>query len=380
VRSIRDSTFAIATSGFADGPAQALRDYLVAREARRVTVICHPLVAGRDQPHSLTTYSNGTSATRLYRLPHRPPYTYVFDLVVPRRRPVANAWFGFNNLAALRGLGYRERGRLESVYYWAVDFVPDRFGSGLLTRVYNRVDRHVSLRVDARIELSEVALRKRTAYLGLEGRLMAPAHVVPMGAWLDTTAKVQPDAWEKRRLVFLGHLVERQGVGTLIDAMRLVVAHYPAARLDVIGGGPLEERLRQRATVHGLMENVTFHGFVPDHRDVEALLADASIAVAPYVDDAASFTRYADPGKLKAYLGASLPIVLSDVPPNAGELAGAGAGFLVDGTPEAIAAATLRLMGDQAAWLAAHRAASDYARSFDWNSILGDALEGLGWS
>ena len=36
------STFAIVANGFADGPAQALRDYLIAREATVITIL-HPL-------------------------------------------------------------------------------------------------------------------------------------------------------------------------------------------------------------------------------------------------------------------------------------------------------------------------------------------------
>lgn len=41
-RPIEDSTFAIVANGHADGPAQALRDFLVARGARRVACVCHP--------------------------------------------------------------------------------------------------------------------------------------------------------------------------------------------------------------------------------------------------------------------------------------------------------------------------------------------------
>ena len=60
---------------------------------------------------------------------------------------------------------------------------------------------------------------------------------------------------------------------------------------------------------------------MPDHRRVEELLAEASIAAAPSDPSETTFTRFADPGKLKSYLAAGLPIVLTDVPPNARELA-----------------------------------------------------------
>jgi hypothetical protein len=41
---IEQSSFVIASNGFVDGPAQALRDYLLARRAGRLTMILHPLL------------------------------------------------------------------------------------------------------------------------------------------------------------------------------------------------------------------------------------------------------------------------------------------------------------------------------------------------
>ncbi len=49
--------------------------------------------------------------------------------------------------------------------------------------------------------------------------------------------------------------------------------------------------------------------------------------IAPYYPfDTNSFTFFADPGKIKLYLGCGLPIVLTDVPPIAQELVREGAG------------------------------------------------------
>ncbi len=374
---ISESTFVIAASGFADGPAQALRDYLLAHDAKTVTVIAHPLVAEGEGRHLVTTYAGIERSARSYRLPNRPPYTYLFDPFVPLRLPSSTAWFGFNNLAALRGLARRRRGATRHVYYWAVDFVPDRFGAGLATTVYDRVDRIVCANVDARIELAESALRARSERLRLGARA-APALVVPMGAWVERSAETSCVSWSEQRLVYLGHLVERQGVANLIAALPLLLGRHPRLSLEVVGGGPLESRLREQASAVGVSGRVSFHGFVPEHRQVEAILARGTVAVAPYLREAGNFTRYADPGKLKVYLGLGLPVVLTDVPPNAGELEAAGAAVLSDGTPAGLAASIERLLGDEARWLAAHRSALEYARRFDWN-VLGWQRDCASW-
>ena len=349
---------AIASNGFADGPAQALRDYLVARGAE-VTTIFHPLTAEQGTAHLIARYAGGEQvAERSVRLPLRPPASFVVDPFVPLLPQRVDVWFGFNPLACARGLA----ARADRVVLWSVDFVPDRFGRRTFaTRIYDRLDRLCCRRADARVELTEAARDARNSRHGLGD---APAHIVPMGAWLDRVPTTSDASFERGHVVFLGHLVERQGVATLLDAL----GDRPG---DVIGTGPLEDELRARGG------NVTFHGYVADHREVERLLSGGAVAVAPYRQTEDSFTRYADPGKLKAYLAAGLPIVLTDVPPNARDLErDAGAEVVADDSA-AIRAAVERLLASRSEWTGRREAALAYARRFDWNILFGDLLAKL---
>ena len=365
--------YAIASNGFAEGPAQALRDYLVERDASVVTIF-HPLTPEQGTRHEIMRYEHGEAVgTRSISMPLRPPASFAFDPLVPLLPPRVRAWFGFNPLACARGLAARGTRRAERVFLWSVDFVPDRFGAGTVpTRVYDAIDRMCCRRADGRVELSEAARTGRNARHHLTGDA-AHAHVVPMGAWLDRVPTSDANAVGRRRAVFLGHLVERQGVDTLLQALALT----DDVAADVVGSGPLEATLRARAKELGLGERVTFHGYVPDHRDVERILAGASVALAPYRASDDSFTRFADPGKLKAYVAAGLPIVLTDVPPNARELeADAGARLTAD-NPQDLAAAIRQTLASADEWRARRAAALRYARRFDWNVLLGDVLENL---
>jgi glycosyltransferase involved in cell wall biosynthesis len=364
-------TVAIASNGFADGPAQALRDYLVARDVGVVTIF-HPLTPEQGTRHHLAVYADGVLVSeRSVRLPLKPPASFVLDPFVPLLPAHVDAWFGFNPLACARGLVARGQHRARRVVLWSVDFVPDRFGSGTLpTRIYDRVDRWCCLRADARVELSETARDARNLRHDLSPAA-APASVVPMGAWIDRVPTTPPDGFRGRRVVFLGHLVERQGVGTLLEAL----ATLDDVAADVIGTGPLDQELRAQASRAAV--NVTFHGYVADHREVEQLLSRSSVAVAPYRQTDQSFTRYADPGKLKAYLAAGLPVVLTDVPPNARELESAGGAEVVADDPGALAEAISRALASPEEWRGRREAALAYARRFDWNALLGNLLEEL---
>ncbi len=178
--------------------------------------------------------------------------------------------------------------------------------------------------------------------------------------------------------MFLGHLVPRQGVSKLLDAISVLQARGESIELDVVGTGPEEHMLREHAHALGLDGVVRFHGYVPDHREVERLLADSSLAVAPYEPSATTFTRHADPGKLKAYLAAGLPTILTDVPPNARELAAEAGAELVSYDSTAIADAIAGALASPERWGERSRRARHYMLRFDWPVLLRDALEALG--
>jgi glycosyltransferase involved in cell wall biosynthesis len=379
-RPIAASDFAIATNGVGDGPAQALREHLVRGGARRVVTISHPLAREGDARHEIRVDEPGRRPrVRRVALPCRPPYTYPLDLVVPAWPPAVDAWFGFNGLAAARGLGARAVGRAGRVVHWCVDFIPERFGPGAITAVYDLVDRLCCRRADLRVELSQAAAEGRDRRHGMPPGRLAPVAVVPMGAWLDRVPVTAPDAVAARRVVFLGHLVERQGVGTLIDAIAALARRGAGVQADIVGQGELEPTLRRRAAEADLTDAVHFHGFVPDHRDVERVLATGSVAVAPYATRNDSFTRFADPGKLKAYLAAGLPILTTSVPPNAGELAAHGGAEVVPDDAEAFADAIQRTLASPEGWARRREAALAMAARYDWPTLLDPMLERLGF-
>lgn len=374
---LRRSSYAIVANGFADGPAQALRDHLVARGAE-VAAVSHPLSPEDGATHVVARYASGELVQeRSTRLLVGPPLSFALDPAVPLRLPRVDTWFGFNPLACARGLVDRKLGRAGEVVLWSVDFVPDRFGHGTMrTRLYDRLDRMCCVRADARVELSAAARDARDRRHDLSST-RAPTHLVPMGAWLERVSKTSIDGFRERRVVFLSHLVRRQGADMLIDALAVLRDRGAGVVADVIGTGPEEERLRTQVRALALDDVVRFRGFVSDHLEVEKILASASLGVAPYRPGEDTFTAYADPGKLKAYLAAGLPILLTDVPPNASELAREGGARIIPFDAQAIANAVLHALAEPDTWRARRAAALAYAERFDWPRLLDGLLDNL---
>jgi glycosyltransferase involved in cell wall biosynthesis len=378
---VAESSFAVLANGSPGSPpASGLIEYLE-RHGGKVTVIHHPLTPEQGGRHTIVqTDGRGRGRKRVVSLPSRPPLTYPLDLVVPPRLPAVDGWFAFNNLLCARGLARRARGQVSTVIYWAVDFVPDRFGVGSpLTRVYDALDAYCCRNADLRIDLSQAAMDGRDDRHGLRDGEGAPRHVAPVGAWLDRVPTTQPETYDSRRIVFIGHLVERMGVDTVIAAAAKLDERGIECTFDIAGHGPLEEELRAQAEGAGIAERVRFHGFISDHRELERLLAGAAIALAPYSTRVESFKRLADPSKLKSYLAAGLPILVTDVPPNAAEIEDGGGGEIVADDAEAFAHAIEALLADRAEWGRRRTAALEYRRQFDWNTIIADALQAAGF-
>ncbi len=64
--------------------------------------------------------------------------------------------------------------------------------------------------------------------------------------------------------IFVGQLIPRKRVDTILDAFAGVVKVHPKARLCILGGGPLEEELRQQVKSLGLEDVVTMPGLVKE--------------------------------------------------------------------------------------------------------------------
>jgi glycosyltransferase involved in cell wall biosynthesis len=376
-RALRGATIALVAHGAPTSPpAVGVKEHL-ARQGATVQCLFHPLGPEEEGRHVIERWAGRRARRRTVRLPSRPPYTYPFDLLVPFPRGPVDTWFGFDTLSTARGLARRARGRAGAVVHWAVDFVPDRFGAGTpLTRGYDALDAWCCRHVDLRIEVSAAARNARDGRHGLDASV--PTLVVPVGLWAAGTPTAPADAHRRPRAIFVGHLVERMGVRTAIEAVATLRERGRVVALDVVGRGPEAAGLEALARRLGVADLVHFPGFLTGS-ELDRRLAAASIALAPYKDDDRSFTKYADPSKLKAYVAAGLPILMTAVPPNAQDFAAAGAAELVPDDPAAFAAALERLAGDPAEWSRRRAAALRLAAGYDWPVVLAPVLAALGY-
>jgi len=191
---------------------------------------------------------------------------------------------------------------MTTVYVW--------FGKNSLPKVrfYEWLDRQVIGRFNLVTAISE-ATRKDTVKLGVpEEKTMAVFSGVDLlkfstevdKAALRASLGVQPD---EQVVGYLARLYPEKAHSVLLDAARLVLEEMPRVKFLFVGGGPLEQPLREQAAALGIGEQVILAGV---RRDVPELLQ---------IFDVQSHASLAEGIPLALYEGmaASRPIVGSEV-------------------------------------------------------------------
>ncbi|HVS05274.1 MAG TPA: glycosyltransferase [Candidatus Dormibacteraeota bacterium] len=219
--------------------------------------------------------------------------------------------------------------------------------------------------------MSEQIVSARVERDGRQPR--TPQLIVRHGANFERVTRIPLDRADPYRIAFLGHLLEKQGVQALIQALPKVQARVPRAALMIVGDGPYAGTLRELSKKLGLETTIEFTGAIEDHRLVESRLTGCALAVAPYVPDLLNFTQYADPGKIRTYLACGLPVVLTGVPPIASLVESRGAGRVVEYDIDALADAIADYLSDRPALELARAAATQLGSEFEWRRIFSDA-------
>ena len=209
----------------------------------------------------------------------------------------------------------------------------------LLYRVVLRQADHVFVQSDE--------MRRHVARRGIAYDRLTP---VPMGVDCD---RLNPDAVVPRRLAgwegvpiiaYLGMIERRRRFDLLVDAMVILRARFPAARLLLIGDAPAPAHLDELSAYvrcRGLADVVHVTGWLPTD-DAWTLLAGADAAVS--VIPRGEIFDVSSPTKLLEYLALATPCVANDSPDQAWVLAQSGAGLLCATTSQAIAGGLIEIL------------------------------------
>jgi phosphatidylinositol alpha-1,6-mannosyltransferase len=147
-------------------------------------------------------------------------------------------------------------------------------------------------------------------------------------------------------VVCVSRLVKRKGQDTLIEALPAIRARVPDARLLIVGGGPDEERLRERAASLG--DAVVFAGQVPED-DLPRYYAVGDVFAMPCRTRLGGLEVEGWGNVFIEAAACGRPVVVGDSGGARESLVDGETGILVDGKrTEAVADAVATLLADPA--------------------------------
>ena len=359
------------------GASEALRDYLISQKIQSLIYIGHPLLA----ENSTYTVKRFTFGEALYEKVIKRTIagsigsyirdmwtTFVTCFVLPKHPYV---YIGVNPLNACVGILLRACGRVDRVIFYSIDFIPKRSSVAIVNYIYHALESFAVTRSDVCWNVSPRIEEGRKKFLGLK-TTKDKQIVVPIGVWeKDIVKKIKLK--NDYRLIFVGHLLEKQGVQKVIRAMPAILKKLPRVSLTIIGGGEYEQALKDLVEELSLIDHIKFLGWESDQNKIQTYIAKSDLALATYMPsgrDTTNFSYYADPTKIKTYLSCGVPVLMTDVSYNAKSLMKSGVAVVVPYNHRDIARAIVTILSDTNALLRAKKAAREQARTFTWQKIF----------
>lgn len=374
----KEKSIVIVAHKFLTQPDDELVVFLNDERYANVMHIRHSFSDASDRCSYYSWYKQGAlykeSRTKDYKsLPE--PLLYVKELFFTCKWIIAShvrwdTYIGMDGLLLLFGNVLRSIGRVRKNIFWSIDFVPEnRFQSGLKNKIYHWINLIGYKSADEMWDLSPRMAEAREKFLGIKEDDYRMRKVVPYGMWVDRVRRYSYEECEKNTLVFMGHLIEKQGVQLVIRAIPEILKAMPELRFKIIGGGGYKEQAEQLARDLNVVHACDFLGKIDDIRALEDEVARSAVAIAPYVKALDTWTYYADPGKVKTYLACGVPVLLTDIPWNAKDIEEKECGKIITEDVEDIVEKILLLM-DKARNESYRKNAAAYSRSFDYENIF----------
>lgn len=381
---LKNKKIVIATHVYTTGPAQDLKEYLLNNKIKKLLFIGHPLFFDRKLNGSgYEIYKNGELEIKNYGKIRKitEPISYIKDFFLNiiwcfKNDEKWNLYVGSDNLNAFSGVILKWLGKADKVVYYVIDYNPKRFNNSLLNKVYHFIDQFCVKYCDETWNLSPRMEPARKKYFNFSGGCQK---IVPVGIWFDRIKRLEYSKIEKHKLVFMGHILKKQGIQYVLEAVPLIIKEIPDFKFLAIGDGEYLETLRQKTVDLNIKKFVQFTGYVEKYEEIENMLARCAVAVALYKEKDENgnlnFTYFADPAKLKSYLASGLPVLLTDVSYNAKELENRKCGIIIDYDKDKIAIAVVDLLRDENKLREYRNNAVIYVKQFDWNNIFKKNLE-----
>lgn len=380
-RNVFMKNIVIVAHKFLQQPDDDLVVYLNNKSYENVLHILHSFPDAQDRCSKYIWYKNGKIYKEIKSYDFRAfpevvvylkEFFYTFKWIVTSK-VTWDLYIGMDGMLTSVGIILKKTGKIKRVVFWAMDLVPKGRFKGTLGRfknlIYKRINTYSYTGCDELWDISPRMKEARYKFLGIPTNGYRYQKLVPFGVWLNRIGHYTYNQCKKTTIVFMGHLLEKQGVQLVIEALPEITKIYPNIKFAIIGDGKYKEELVRLARKCGVESRCEFLGRIQKHEELEHIIAQCAIAVAPYMKSLDTWTYYADPGKVKVYLACGVPVVLTNLPWNAKNIEKQRCGIIVEPTIKSVREAIITLL-DPKTNESYRKAATTFANDYNYETMF----------
>jgi glycosyltransferase involved in cell wall biosynthesis len=363
------------------GPGHDLRDYLLKKNISELLFISHPLIlveSDRKKSSYYIYYKKGKVVKKYnsssLNLPM--PLLYIKDLIysvfwTTTQIKRTDMVIGFGNLNAYAGLLLKWIGVSRKNIFYVIDYIPKRFANNIVNSIYHKIEKIAAEKSDTTWNLSP---RMITAREDKWKKSFLNQLVVPHGVHIERIKHVPFSKVNKTEILYMGTILQKQGIQLVLKTIQIVAKKIPSLKFTIIGRGPYEPELHALTKELKIEKYVSFLGYIESHEEMEDRIAKAGIAVALYNKEYDQFSYYADPGKIKNYLGAGVPVIMTDVPYVARQVEEAKCGFIIENNEKSLEKILLNFFTDEKMMKKYRANALKFAEGYAWDLVFDKAF------
>jgi len=370
------------------GPSHDLRDFFLEHQIQELLFIAHPLIFLKEfykKSSRYEEYKTGKLTAKKTAFHYRLPdvllygkdffYSILWCLL---QKAKYDAYIGIDPLNAFAGLVLRKLGKVEKVVYYSIDYFTNRFDNKILNKIYHLIDKLCVKYADETWNLSPMMALARQKYSHMDRKIFNRQLTVPVGVWVHKVKRKRFSEINRKKIVFIGSFLPLMGIDLILKAIPIIARKIPDIQLDIVGGGPEDEPLRQFTANLKMDKNIRFYGWVSEKERLEKILSDAAVGIAPFntliLDDQ---VRNADPAKLKDYMSWGMPVIVTDAIVNSKQIENARCGIVIQYNVKELADAVIKLLLDEKLLKEYRRNAIRFVEQFDYERIFNDNLNRL---
>jgi len=306
-----------------EGPTEALVDYINNRFKNNL-VILHPLHYCSDRRTKILKKENKKDIKIEFTNPanngfiitcFRDAIITLYTCLKIKNNSNNITFIGVDPLNCFVGLILKFFGKIDKVIFYSIDWTPLRFENFLLNKLYHLIDRICAKKSDLNWNLSDKINDIRIKITSNSKKNI----LVPVGAKIVNIFETA--RFKKKKLnnvVLLGALAPSKGCDLVINSWKKIIIDYPTAKLHIIGKTPnipIENGIKYEPYENRFKKigkSIKLYG-VKNRLEVINILKKMDLGLAVYKPAKNNLSNWADPSRIKDYLGSALPVITTRV-------------------------------------------------------------------